>query len=93
MTSQTPVQCFACQRRLTKVDPNTDTPLAETCTAYPDGIPDEIGMLGADHRVPFGGEKGGLLFLRAEGVDADDAWHWWQLFDSAKNKVGEKKEK
>ena len=93
MTSQTPVQCFACQRRTKGVDSPTDTPLASTCTAYPDGIPDEIGMLGADHRVKFGGEKGGLLFLREESPEADDAWHWWTLFDSARTKVGEKKEK
>lgn len=90
MTSQSPAQCFACQRRLTGPDPTTETPLALTCTAYPDGIPEEIGLLGADHREPFGGEKGGLLFKRAEGVEADEAWYWWQRYNSVKTKVGEK---
>jgi hypothetical protein len=68
----------------------TETPTASTCTAYPDGIPEEIGAFGKDHRVAHGGERHGYLFKRAEGIEADDAWTWWSLFDEAKRAKAEK---
>lgn len=39
-----------------------------TCTAFPSGIPDEIGRAGFDHRNPFPGDNG-IMFTPREGVD------------------------
>lgn len=78
MTTVSPVQCFACTRLIQTVDESTDTQTVARCRAYPDGIPMEIGMLGADHRTARGDETRGLIFERATGTAADQAWKDWQ---------------
>lgn len=77
MTTTSPVQCFACTRLAPTIAPDTKAATVVRCTAYPDGIPWEIGMLGADHRTARGDEIQGLTFDRAVGREADDAWLWW----------------
>lgn len=77
MTTVSPVQCFACTRLIKTADASTNTQTVARCRAYPDGIPMEIGLLGADHRKARGDEKAGLIFDRAAGPEADDAWLWW----------------
>lgn len=67
-----PIQCLAC----TRLDPATEQPTR--CTAFPDGIPPEIGIYAADHRKPIGGERDGLLFEQAGSDEARDAFTWWQ---------------
>jgi hypothetical protein len=78
MTTMSPVQCLACVRLAGTVDPDTGVRSVVRCTAYPAGIPAEIGMYGGDHRTARGDEVDGLIFLRAPGSEADDAWAWWQ---------------
>lgn len=41
-------------------------PVAWTCTAFPDGIPNALDMAGADHRAPLPGDHG----VRFQPVDA-----------------------
>lgn len=77
MTTMSPAQCFACTRLTETTDPDSGARTVARCTAYPDGIPWDIGMLGADHRVARGDETDGLTFKRATGPEADDAWLWW----------------
>ena len=48
MTTISLTLCRACTRR------SGDDP--ETCTSFPDGIPDDIRVMGADHRVSRAGE-------------------------------------
>jgi len=45
-----------------------------TCSAFPDGIPDEIGVNGADHRVPFRGDHGIQWELRPTAKFALEIW-------------------
>lgn len=78
MTTGSAAQCFACTRLVRTTDPDSGAPTAVRCTAYPQGIPMEIGLLGADHRQPRGDEVRGLTFNRETGTEADDAWTWWQ---------------
>jgi hypothetical protein len=52
MTTSSPALCLACQR---KIDPGN------TCTSFPEGIPDDILLGGADHRVSRHGEQPFLL--------------------------------
>lgn len=48
-----------------------------TCDAFPAGVPDSIITFGADHTVPFPGDKGILFELRKNDPDAQfnlSAW-------------------
>lgn len=76
MSTVSPVQCFACTRLIRTVDESSGTQTVARCRAYPDGIPMEIGMLGADHRTRRGDETGGLIFDRKPA--SDEAWRDWQ---------------
>lgn len=67
MTSLVPVQCRACAHLRT----------AMTCRAYPDRIPDEIVLRGADHRDPREGD-GGVRFQLADGPAAQQALRDWE---------------
>lgn len=53
--------CFACRRR--QMGP-ADKPV---CSAFPDGIPDQIWKGGYDHRNPFPGD-GGQRFVHDPDV-------------------------
>lgn len=77
MTTQVPAQCFACTRLRPSSDPDTGTPTAGVCAAYPEGIPLDI-LLGADHRTARGDERDGLTFEQAGTDEARDAFRWWE---------------
>jgi hypothetical protein len=47
------------------------------CTAFPDGIPDEIFYSEADHREPFEGDQG----IRFDPVDDEAAAYAEDLFN------------
>jgi hypothetical protein len=68
MTSGPPAQCLACARWRSPLD--TDL-VAQTCDAYPSGIPDQIWLNRADHRKPFEGDGG--LRWKSDGT-AFPAW-------------------
>lgn len=63
MTSVVPL-CAGCARL--NRDPEAET---LTCSAFPEGIPDEIVHNRADHREPFLGDNG----LQFQPVDAEAA--------------------
>ena len=68
MTTEFPVQCFACTR----------LGAASRCEAYPDGIPLDIGLRGADHRVARGDEFRGLIFEQSPTDEGRRAFTWWE---------------
>jgi len=51
---------------------------ANTCAAYPDGIPQEIILCSADHRRPYEGDNG----LRFSPADRDADLYAIDLFGS-----------
>jgi hypothetical protein len=78
MTSVLPVQCFACAHLDRSAADPGGAAVPSRCVAYPTGIPDEIAMYGADHRVARGDETNGVVFAQAPSDDARDAFGWWQ---------------
>jgi hypothetical protein len=71
MTSVAPPICGGC-KNLTSPD------LREPrCTAFPDGIPNEILLSRADHRQPFAGDNG----IRFDPKDADAAKYAEFIFE------------
>lgn len=79
--SYVPAQCRACSRlrRTEAVEglPPEDTDPWTACDAFPDDIPLDIA-LGADHRLPRGGERDGLTFRLAPGPAAEEAYREWE---------------
>lgn len=71
-----PSQCLACTRFQRR-------PLT-ACAAFPDGIPEEILIWGADHRAPFPGD-GGVRFELAEGLESRDAFEQWNAMFNQQN--------
>jgi hypothetical protein len=53
--------CYVCRHK----DPGEDL----KCGAFPEGIPNEIALSKADHRLPFPGDRG----IRFDPVDEDAA--------------------
>lgn len=78
MTSIFPAQCYGCARLDRSVRTSTGVVAAARCEAYPQGIPEEIGMFGADHRTAMGGETGGLLYAALDTEQGREAFGWWQ---------------
>jgi len=52
------------------------------CSAFPDGIPDEILFEGHDHRFPLDGDRG-IRFELKPGEDAN--WDEWQNIVEARS--------
>lgn len=67
MTSLIPVQCRACVH----LRPGWK------CDAFPQAIPLEIVMFGADHRKPYPGDHG-VRFEQRPGADAAEAFADWE---------------
>ena len=55
MTSRPPPQCLSCRHWVSPLDREGD---AQTCSAFPVGIPDDIWWNRADHRQPVEGDNG-----------------------------------
>lgn len=68
MTDYNPSMCYGCERK---------SPDSLTCEAFPDGIPDEILVFGADHRLPFPGDHG-KQFMLGDSPDAEQNFIDWQ---------------
>lgn len=58
--------CDACARFR-----GANAQLVTTCDAYPDGIPDDIILLGYDHRRPYPGDAGLTFELDPRPAAAD----------------------
>lgn len=83
MTTILPSLCLSCARRSSDSDAGTGTPLANRCAAYPGGIPQDIRD-GADHRMPRGDERDGLVYEPiADAADAALYFNAWQRFAAA----------
>lgn len=54
MTTYLPTLCVACQHRRDLTGRSAET---GTCSSFPDGIPEEISVDGADHRTSRAGEE------------------------------------
>lgn len=67
MTSYQPPICTTCAR-LTA---------GGYCTAFPDGIPDDIWLGGYDHREPYPGDHGVLYELNQEEHGAAEELARW----------------
>lgn len=59
MTTVPTPMCYSCAHR----------GMGLVCTAYPDGIPDEIAASDVDHRLPYAGDNG-IVFKQKHGVPA-----------------------
>ena len=46
----------------------------DTCDAFPDGIPDEILIFGADHREPVDGDNGLVWQYDPNGAESYADW-------------------
>lgn len=77
MTSELPIQCWACEHLAVK---------GFRCDAFPGGIPVEI-LAGADHREEFPGD-GGIRF-RMKNTDAarEDFARWSEVFGDASQRT------
>lgn len=70
MTSELPIQCWACKRLQTR---------GFRCEAFPDRIPNSI-LSGADHRVPVEGDHGLQFSQRDSAAARDDFKRWQEVF-------------
>ena len=57
-------QCNMCKHK----HPYYDGKSKLTCVAFPDGVPDEIGLNRVKHTEPYPGDNG-IVFERREGAD------------------------
>ena len=70
MTSRPPAQCLSCRHwtsPLDRTDASAPDP-TQTCTAFPEAIPDDIWWNRVDHRQPHEGDRG----VRWESLDGAD---------------------
>lgn len=67
MTTRVPVLCIACARYIGK----------RRCSAFTQGIPEDIVIYGADHRRGFKGDRG-IHFQLADGSEARSALEDWK---------------
>jgi hypothetical protein len=58
MTSRPLPQCIACVHWISPLDRGDWLGTEQLCTAYPDGIPDEVWWNRADHRQPLPNDGG-----------------------------------
>ena len=65
-------QCAYCIQRFAE-DFEEDAPEGLHCRAFPDGIPDSIIELRADHRQPVRGDSG-IRYTPAEDAPPDEYW-------------------
>lgn len=65
MTSRQTPQCLYCARFQSPLDGAPE----QTCTAFPDGIPDDIWSNEVDHRQPHEGDHG--LRWKPDGDDTE----------------------
>jgi hypothetical protein len=63
-----PVICLAC-RHFHRPEPEDFSAPVPSCTAFPEGIPEEIVEGGFDHRKSFKGDRGVLFELDPEFED------------------------
>lgn len=71
MTSIAPPICYGCKHLV----PTSEFELK--CTAFPQGIPNEIVLSKHDHRTPFPGDHG----VRFEAKTPEDAEYAANMFD------------
>lgn len=64
MTSRLPPQCLSCRHWISPLD-RGDEGEAQTCDAFPAGIPEAIWWNRSDHRAPYDGDHG----IRWESLD------------------------
>lgn len=89
MTSRSPAQCLGCARldrtRMTRpsMPGELPMPILDRCEAFPDGIPLEISLGGADHREAIDGDQG-RLFRQAPGAEAMQAFESWDRAHGAR---------
>jgi hypothetical protein len=67
VTTRFPTMCLACERYRK----------ANTCDAFPDGIPTEIFNFGGDHRQPAAGDRG-LQFKLRDDDEARQTFNQWE---------------
>lgn len=71
MTSRTPAQCVSCKHWISPLDSGADDD-AQTCAAFPAGIPDDIWWNRFDHRQPYPGDNG----IQWESLDGAKFPEW-----------------
>lgn len=70
MTTLLPIICRACVHLRTGAN-------SDGCAAFPDGVPLDIIVSGADHRTAHQGDHG-IRFQQADGEAAAQAFADWQ---------------
>lgn len=68
-----PTLCMSCIRWKQPEEATPDN-ITGTCTAFPDGIPKQIGVTGISHLVPFPGDHGVLYEADPAKAGLRRAW-------------------